>query len=208
VWRVTETIRGIVYYILLTTPHDVHDQTCDSLNTENLPLHSHEKMISALWEMDKVPTRKACDEISHLHVLHGKPTLMQVNSLNYSLYASWEWMHLFLKNIVLTLIKLWTGQFKGIDEGRGQYEITPHIWEQKGAKATILTATLPATFVQKVPNITDRLGVSNMTTKSWGFWFMFIAPAVLRGCFKHSKYYHQACNLASLMWLNIKLEIM
>jgi hypothetical protein len=46
-----------------------------------------------------------------------------------------------------------------------------------------------------------------MTAESWGFWFMFIAPAILRGRFKHSKYYHHACDLASLMRLSIKLEI-
>ncbi|KAF8138858.1 hypothetical protein EV363DRAFT_1155114 [Boletus edulis] len=89
-------------------------------------------------------------------------------------------MHLFLENIVPTLVKLWTGQFKGIDEGKEQYEIAPHIWEEI---------------------------VSNMTAEAWGFWFMFIAPAVLQGRFKHPKYYRHACDLASLMRLSIKLEI-
>ena len=177
--RVTAGIRGTVYYTPLTTPHDVRNQVHNSLDAEDLPLRSHEIIISALQEMDDAPTRRAHDEISRLHGLRCEPTLTRVNSLDYSLCAPWEWMHLFLENIVPTLIKLWTGQFKGIDEGKEQYEIAPHIREQIGAETAASTATLPAAFVRKLPNIADGAGVSNMTAESWGFWIMFIAPAVL-----------------------------
>ena len=73
--RVTETLRGMVYCTPLTTPRDVHDQACDLLDAKDLLLRSHQKIMSVLWEMDKAPTKKACDEISHLHGLRSEPTL-------------------------------------------------------------------------------------------------------------------------------------
>ncbi|KAF8124536.1 hypothetical protein EV363DRAFT_1299723 [Boletus edulis] len=124
------------------------------------------------------------------------PTLTRVNSLDYSCCAPWEWMHLFLENVVPTLVKLWTGQFKGIDEGEGEYCIVAHIWEEIGEETAASTATIPAMFVRKLPNIAD--GSANMTAEAWGFWFIAVqASEVLQSCLL----------VADLMRLSIKLEI-
>ncbi|KIJ19296.1 hypothetical protein PAXINDRAFT_7793 [Paxillus involutus ATCC 200175] len=135
--------------------------------------------MSALDDMGEAPTKTAHKRISKLHGLCGEPTLCRVNSLDYSICAPWEWMHLFLENVVPTLVKLWTGQFKGMDEGRGNYEIAPQVWELIGDEMAASVASIPSTFMRVLPNIAN--GLSNLTAESWGFWFMHIAPIVLQG---------------------------
>ena len=75
---------GTVYYTPLTTPHDVHHQSRASLDAHNLPPRSHAGILSAPKEMDEAPTKRARAEIARRHGLRGEPTLMRVNSLDYS----------------------------------------------------------------------------------------------------------------------------
>jgi hypothetical protein len=87
-------------------------------------------------------------------------------------------MHLFLENIIPSLIKLWMGKYKGLDVGNGDYEIAPEVWEEIGRETADAVRDIPAAFVWKLPNIdTDR---SNYTTEAWCFWFMYLAPFMLQ----------------------------
>lgn len=87
-------------------------------------------------------------------------------------------MHLFLENIIPSLIKLWMGKYKGLDVGNGDYEIAPEVWEEIGWEIADVVGGIPATFVRKLPNIgTDR---SNYTAEAWCFWFMYLAPLMLQ----------------------------
>ena len=81
-------------------------------------------------------------------------------------------MHVFLENIVPTLVDFWTGCFKGLDVGSESYEIAPHIWERISEETTSAVPFIPAAFVRRIANITnDR---SLFTAEAWSFWFMYI----------------------------------
>jgi len=114
-------------------------------------------------------------------------------------------MHLFLENIVPTLVNLWTGRFKGLDEGTEEYELAPHIWEEIGEETAATVKDIPAAFVRALGNIASER--SSFTAEAWGFWFMHLAPVLLRNRFPRRKYYTHMCKLVSLMKTSIKLEI-
>ncbi|EGO29008.1 hypothetical protein SERLADRAFT_412703 [Serpula lacrymans var. lacrymans S7.9] len=70
---------------------------------------------------------------------------------------------------------MWSGRFKGLDTGCGDYEIPPQIWDQ--------------------------------IAESWGFWYMYMAPILLKGHFQKEKYYTHMCKLSDLMKLMVQFEI-
>ncbi|KIK90810.1 hypothetical protein PAXRUDRAFT_35175 [Paxillus rubicundulus Ve08.2h10] len=188
---------GTIYYTPLTTPNEP-DQTHPSADPDNLPLWSHDEFVRALEMMNNASTQKERDNLAKKHGLF--------KSIYYTICAPWEWMHLLLENVVPTLVKHWTtGQFKGLDSGTGSYEIEPKVWDEIGTKTAAAVKGIPSAFVGILPNITDNC--SSFTAESWEFWFMYIAPIVLRGRFLHNKYYIHTCQLASLMKMSIKLEL-
>jgi hypothetical protein len=139
------------------------------------------------------------------HGIKGEPSLCLVNSIDFANCIPWEWMHLFLKNIIPTLVDLWTGCFKNLDTGTEDYKFAPHIWEEIGAETADAMKNIPSTFVHVLGNIaSDR---STFTAEAWGFWFMHLAPILLRNHFPHQKYYVHMCELIGLMKTSIKLEI-
>ncbi|KAF9230680.1 hypothetical protein BU15DRAFT_68994 [Melanogaster broomeanus] len=93
----------------------------------------------------------------------------------------------------------------GLDTGNGSYEIMPEVWEEIGMETAAAVKDIPSAFVGVLPNIADSR--ASFTAKSWGFWFMYIAPIILRGRFLCNKYYTHACQLADLMKLSIKLQL-
>src|SRR5260370_2235807 len=98
-----------------------------------------------------------------------------------------DWMHLFLENHCKSLILLWTGKFKSLDEGVECYMITPAVWEAIRHETAKASNTIPSTFGQCTPNI--AMEQYRFTAEDWSFWFLFIAPHVLNGCFPQLKYY-------------------
>jgi hypothetical protein len=114
-------------------------------------------------------------------------------------------MHLLLENVVPGLVKLWTGHFKDLDEGTGNYELAPHIWEEIGQETVNAVKTIPASFVRVLGNIAENR--SSYTAESWGFWFIYLAPILLKDRFPDDKYYVHMCKLVKLMKSTIKLEL-
>ena len=90
-------------------------------------------------------------------------------------------MHLFLENHCKSLVLLWAEKFKSLDEGKESYAIAPHIWEAIGQETAQASNTIPSAFWQQMPNIATEQYL--FTVEDWSFWFLFIAPHVLKGCF-------------------------
>lgn len=135
--------------------------------------------------MNNASTQKEYNGIAKTWGIHGEPSLQWVASIDYAICALWEWMHLLLENVVPTLVKHWTGQFKGLDAESGTYKIMPEVWEEIGMETMAAVKDIPSGFVRVVPNTTNNH--ISFTAKSWGFWFMYITLIVLCGCFLHNK---------------------
>ena len=92
---------------------------------------------------------------------------------------SQSFMHAIYINLFKALIKLWRGEFKGLDTGNGHYIIPAPIWERIGIETRDAVNTVPASFVRSMPNIDTDF--SNFTAEDSAFWFTWLAPYLLAG---------------------------
>ncbi|TRM55775.1 hypothetical protein BD626DRAFT_415516 [Schizophyllum amplum] len=114
-------------------------------------------------------------------------------------------MHLIFENLLPNLIKHWTGEFKGLDEGSEAYRFLPHIWEAIGKATAAAGGTMPSAYGARVPNIEqDR---ANMSAEMWSLWLLYIGPVVLRRRFLHQKYYDHFVELVRLVQICLQFEI-
>ncbi|KAJ7780645.1 hypothetical protein DFH07DRAFT_729285 [Mycena maculata] len=114
-------------------------------------------------------------------------------------------MHLIWENLIKNLILLWTGEFKGLDEGDGQYELAKAIWEAIASRTSAAGDTIPSAYGSRVPNIAkDR---PNVSAEMWSFWALYLGPVLLRCKFNNAKYYHHFIDLVRLLNLCLQFEI-
>ena len=86
-------------------------------------------------------------------------------------------MHAIYINLFKALIKLWRGEFKGLDSGNGRYLISGPIWRTIGLETRRAVKTIPAAFVCAIPNI--DMDFNSFTTEDNAFWFTWLAPYLL-----------------------------
>jgi hypothetical protein len=184
------------YYIPLTLPA-VKGESLRSWDPTNLPLRTHDSFGVARAAIRNAPTQKAADDLAMFHGINGDPALHCVSSVDLAQCYPWDWMHLFLENIIPALIKLWMGKYKGLDVGTEDYEIDEEVWYEIGHEMEEAVKDIPAAFVRSLPNIaTDR---SSFTAEAWSFWFMHLAPFLLLNRFADQKYHRHLCDLVDIM---------
>ena len=200
--------RGTVYYVPLCTPNVTH-QTRPSVRPDALDLRTHHQILTTIHLLDAAQnptqTKQQRAKISKDSGIKGSPALRRVGSLDYARSMPWEWMHLFLENILPTLVDHWTGRFKGLDSGQENYEIAPHIWSQIGQETVMAIRYIPASFVRVLGNIAEDR--STFMAEAQGFWFMYLAPSLLKGRFQQDKYYEHMLLLVNLMKKMVQFEL-
>ncbi|KAI0054434.1 hypothetical protein BV25DRAFT_1817076 [Artomyces pyxidatus] len=106
-------------------------------------------------------------------------------------------MHLVWENTIKNLVLLWTGSFKGLDEGTGSYHLSPSVWDAIGLATASSGSTIPSAYGARPPNIaTDH---TSTTADSWSFWTLYIGPVLLRRRFTDVKYYDHFIALVKLL---------
>ncbi|KAJ7124120.1 hypothetical protein C8R43DRAFT_1147581, partial [Mycena crocata] len=103
-------------------------------------------------------------------------------------------MHLFFENIIPNLISHWTGKFKGLDTGREDYEIPEDVWEEIWKETADAMKDIPASFSRSL-----AAGPGKFTAEAWSFWFVYMAPTLLKDRFSHPKYHKHACDLSDII---------
>lgn len=96
-------------------------------------------------------------------------------------------MHLFLENHGKNLVALWTGWYKNMDEGKELYVFPSTVWDVIGKETVMAGSTIPSLFGHRTPNIATEQYI--FTAEDWGFWFVEIAPHVLKHRFPKEKFY-------------------
>ncbi|KAF7372602.1 hypothetical protein MVEN_00123100 [Mycena venus] len=182
-----------IYYIPFVLP-DVVSEPRRSWSMTNLPLRKHDDFIDVAARLEDLPTVTARKDLAFHEGIKGLPALRRVGSLDFARSFPWDIMHLFFENIVKNLIDLWRGNFKGLDVGSEDYEIAPEIWEEIWRETSEAVRDIPAQFVR---SMTDA--PRNFTAESWCFWFVYMAPILLRGRFKQQKYHDHLCNLTNII---------
>ena len=97
-------------------------------------------------------------------------------------------MHAIYINLFKALIRLWHGEFKGLDTGTSDYIIPAPIWEQIGIETRNAVNTILASFVQSMPNINSNF--SNFTAEDSAFWMTWLVPYLLTGHLPERYYLH------------------
>ncbi|KAJ7083127.1 hypothetical protein B0H15DRAFT_785280 [Mycena belliarum] len=187
-----------IYYVPLTQPDG------RSWDPNNLPMRSPARLAKVIetlslpttTDSEEVPriTAKSKEDISKYHGIKGLPALRRVGSLHYGKSAPWDVMHLIFENNVQNLVKLWSGNFKGLDTGTEDYEIPEEIWEQIWQETADAVQHLPADFVRVLGS-----NPAYYTAEAWCFWFVYLAPVLLKGRFSDPKYHLHACQFSDII---------
>ena len=114
-------------------------------------------------------------------------------------------MHLVFENLIKNLVLLWTGYFKDLDEGSGEYVISPSVWEAIGQATAVSGSTIPSAYGARPQNIAQDK--SQINADSWSFWSLYLGPVLLRGRFKSQRYYNHFVDLAKLINLCLQFQI-
>ncbi|THU76673.1 hypothetical protein K435DRAFT_824523 [Dendrothele bispora CBS 962.96] len=116
-------------------------------------------------------------------------------------------MHLIYENVLMVLIMLWTGTFKGLDQGTGSYELNPTVWEGIGAATAACGDYIPSAFGQRPPNVATDAGKKATTADSWSFWLLYLGPILLYNRFTRRVYYDHFVEFVKLIKLCLEFEI-
>lgn len=171
----------------------------------DLPMRSHESFQEAVDAMDRATSKAARDVIAKKTGIKGLPAFVRVNSHHFGRSTPHDWMHLFLENIIPNLVRLWSGSYKGLDVGTGDYEIPDAVWQEIGRETADAVKDIPSAFVRSLGNI--AIDKSSFTAEAWGFWFMYLAPILLKDRFSNPKYYNHACDLVDIMKISIEFSL-
>ncbi|KAH9922140.1 hypothetical protein B0H21DRAFT_841828 [Amylocystis lapponica] len=114
-------------------------------------------------------------------------------------------MHLIWENLIKNLILLWTGEFKGLDQGHENYQIPENVWKAIGKATAESGTTIPSAFGPRTPDlIADR---SSYNADAWSFWTLFVGPVLLARRFSQPKYYKHFVKLVKLLHTCLQFEI-
>jgi len=171
----------------------------------SLPLRSEEEMLRQGEEVMLAPTKVKSDDLSRTYGIKGIPLLAELKSLSFPHSFPYDFMHLIWENCVDNLILLWTGNFKGLDEGDEEYQLDSKVWDAIGAATAASGSTIPSAFGSRPPNFTKQK--SACSAETWSFWTLFLGPVLLRKRFRKRKYYDHFVQLVKLINVCLQFEI-
>ncbi|OSD02646.1 hypothetical protein PYCCODRAFT_1367075 [Trametes coccinea BRFM310] len=114
-------------------------------------------------------------------------------------------MHLLWENVVKNLMFLWTGQYKGLDCGSGDYLIESSVWDAIGAASAEAGDYIPYVFGPRPPNVASDK--TSWTADTRSFWAQYIGPVLLERRFKHRRYYDHFVSLVKLIKQCLQFEL-
>ena len=170
----------------------------------NLPLRTHEEIMRQGREVEDCEVAAHAAYFAKKYGVKGVPLLSYLSSLSFPRSFPADFMHLIWENVVKLLVLLWTGEFKGIDEGSGCYELQPKVWEAIGEATAASGSSLPYAFGARPPNVAGDK--SACTAETWSFWTLYIAPVLLHRKFQSRKYYDHFVELVKLLLICLQFE--
>ena len=125
--------RSSTHYVLLD--HSQHPNVQQSpteikkYNLVNLPLWTHAEFMDHARQAQFAETAAEEEHIAKSTGIKGLPLLSYLSSLFFPLSFPFDFMHLVFENLIKNLVLLWTGHFKDLDQGTGDYVLSPQVWE-------------------------------------------------------------------------------
>jgi hypothetical protein len=162
-----------------------------------LPLRSHEEIRAQGKHVDTTLVKAQRDALAKEYGVKGHSILFQLSSIAFPTCFPYDFMHLIWENVIKNLILLWTGDFKGLDEGSGCYQINTTVWAAIGSATASSGSTIPGCYGARPPNFVENR--SSATADTWSFWTLYLGPILLQQKFKDEKYYNHFIELVGLL---------
>jgi hypothetical protein len=172
-----------VYYFPLVHPAGNVRKRWDCTN---LPMRSHHGFITRVAEINAARTKTERKAIAQYYGINSLSIFAALKSIDLASSFPYDIMHLFFENLVPNLILHWTGGFKGLDVGSGNYQLSAAQWKEIGKETASATKTIPSAFVGTLPDIAQDRNLYK--AEAYSFWIQFLAPALLEGRLQE-KYY-------------------
>lgn len=170
----------------------------------HLPLRTHSEFLTQAREVQFAATQANSDRLSKKYGVKGVPILSALSSLTFPSSFPYDFMHLIWENVVKNLMLLWSGNYKGLDEGDGSYQFPTDIWEAIGKATAASGDCIPYVFGPRPPNVaSDKI---SWTADTRSFWTLYLAPVLLKDRFRHHKYYDHFVELVRLIHLCLQFE--
>ncbi|KAF8600751.1 hypothetical protein BDV93DRAFT_403113, partial [Ceratobasidium sp. AG-I] len=107
------------YYVPMTLPGEKEYN-----DPWALPMQSPQTFSDQLAEMEATRTKTAREELARIYGINSRCILSRLHSINLPASFPYDFMHLIYENLVPNLILHWTGAFKRLDEGSGNYRLS------------------------------------------------------------------------------------
>ncbi|RXW22118.1 hypothetical protein EST38_g3746 [Candolleomyces aberdarensis] len=201
--------RNPVHYVPLD--RSKHPSVCASASAikvytpTSLPRRTHQRFMAQAREVQFARTNAESEKLAKQYGIKGIPILSTLSSLFFPSSFPYDFMHLIFENVMKNLVLLWTGSYKGIDEGTGDYELAPHVWEAIGAATAASTRTIPSAFAASPANIADEKASS--TADMWSFWLQYLGPVLLSRKFRRPIYFQHFIELVKLVRICLQFEL-
>jgi len=174
-------------------------------DSNNLPLRTHAEMMDEAYTVQFAASNVDFERLAKEFGIKGVSILSQLSSISYPFSFPYDFMHLIFENVIKNLILLWTGDFKGLDEGSECYELPKKVWEAIGADTAASGSTIPYAFGARPPNVADDKTAA--TAETWSFWMQYIGPVLLVRKFEKAIYYDHFVNLVKLIRICLEFEM-
>ena len=157
----------------------------DTNRTHYIPLttdltslgRNHVELVAAARQVDEAETVTAANKIAKETGIKGTPLLSTLDSLAFPQSFPLDFMHIVWENVIKTLVGLWTGDYKKIDEGKECYQISASAWKTIGADGAASGSTIPSAYSPRIPDISKK--GSYLSADMWSFWTLYLAPVLL-----------------------------
>jgi hypothetical protein len=180
------------------------DSAFAAYNPANLPLRREAEMLRQAREVRDAPTKTQKICLSKACGIKGVSLFSNLKSLCFPLSFPYDFMHLIWINLIPNLILLWTGGFKGLDEGIGEYQFPSNVWEAIGEATAAAGSTIPAVFGTRPPN--PAKDKSLYSADAWSFWALYLGPILLGRRFRDQQYYKHFIELVKLLQICLQFE--
>jgi hypothetical protein len=144
------------------------------------------------------PTTWESKDLAKETGVKGVPLLSCLSSLLFPKSFPYDFMHLIWENVMKLLFQLWTGDFKKMDMGSGDYKLSAESLKEIGRLSKEAGSTIPHTFGPCPPNVS--LDGIQWTADLRSFWCMHLAPRLLKGRLPamYFKHFIEPVNLLSM----------
>ncbi|KAL7277981.1 hypothetical protein ACG7TL_007934 [Trametes sanguinea] len=206
--RIPDSRNNTLYVPLDRTRHpDVrtHPDQVQSYDPDALPLRTHDEFIKQAQEVQFARSAAEEERLAKEYGIKGIPLLSTLPSLAFPDSFPYDFMHLIWENVIKNLMHLWTGQYKGLDCGTGDYAIEPTVWDAIGAASAESGAYVPYVFGPRPPNVASDK--TSWTADTRSFWAQYVGPVLLERRFKHRRYYDHFVLLVKLIRRCLQFEI-